>query len=200
VTSVARAKAILDQYGYVARHGERWRSNPDGSPLVIEFSTMPDQHSRVMDEIFKKSMDTLDIRCVFKVAKWPDQLKAARAGNYMIWWLGLSAGGPDPSDGMMQAYGPSAGGENLSRFKLAAFDALYLQQDRLPDGPERLALLQQMNEILTAYAPMKFISHRFTLDLTYPWVKYYRRWAFTQSEFWRYVDIDQALKDKTLRH
>jgi ABC-type transport system substrate-binding protein len=200
VTSVARAKAILDQYGYVPRHGERWRDNPDGSPLVIEFSTMPDQHSRVMDEIFKKSMDALDIRVTFKVAKWPDQLKAARAGNFMIWWLGLSSSGPDPSAGMMQAYGPSAGGENLSRFKLPAFDALYLQQDRLPDGPERLEVLHQMNEILTAYAPMKFIAHRYTLDLTYPWVKYYRRWPFTQSEFWRYVDIDQALKDRTLHH
>jgi ABC-type transport system substrate-binding protein len=200
VTSVARAKAILDQYGYLPRHGDRWRDNPDGSPLVIEFSTMPDQHSRVTDEIFKKSMDALDIRVTYKVAKWPDQLKAARAGNYMIWWMSLGASGPDPSGGMLYLYGPAAGSYNLTRFKLAAFDDLYLKEDRLPDGPERLELLHQMNKLVTAYAPLKIIAHRYTLDLTYPWVKYYRRWPFTQLEFWRYVDIDQVLKDKTLHH
>jgi ABC-type transport system substrate-binding protein len=200
VTSVARAKALLDQYGYVRRHGTRWRDNPDGSPLVIEVSTMPDQRSRIMDEIFKKSLDALDLRSAFKVAKWPDQLKAARAGTYMIWWLGLSASGPDPSGAMRQAYGPASGGENLARFKLGAFDKLYLEQDRTPDGPERLAMLQQMNELLTAYAPMKFMAHRYIINMAYPWIKYYRTWPFTRADFWRYIDIDEALKEQTQHH
>jgi ABC-type transport system substrate-binding protein len=200
LTSVARAKALLDQYGYVPRHQTRWRDNPDGSPLVIEISTEPDQRSRIMDEIFKKSLDALDLRCSFKVAKWPDQLKAARAGSYMIWTLGQSASAPDPSGGMIMAYGPAAGSDNMSRFKLAAYDDLYLKQDQLPDGPERLALLRQMNAILVAYAPMKYIAHRYTIDLAYPWVKYYRRWPFTRADFWRYVDIDQALEAKTRHH
>ncbi len=200
LTSVARARALLDQYGYVPRHRTRWRDNPDGSPLVIEFSTEPDQRSRILDEIFKKSLDALDIRVSFKVAKWPDQLKAARAGHYMIWVMGESAAGPDPSGAMILAYGPDAGGDNLSRFRLAAYDALYLKQDQLPNGPQRLALLRRMNALLTAYAPMKYLAHRYTIDLTYPWVKYYRRWPFTQADFWDYVDIDQALEARTLHH
>lgn len=199
-TSVARAKALLDEYGYVPRHGTRWRDRPDGSALTIQISTEPDQRSRIMDEIFKKSLDALDIRCTYKVAKWPDQLKATRAGNYMIWTLGQSASAPDPSGAMIMAYGPAAGEDNMSRFKLAAYDALYLKQDQMPDGPERLAVLRQMNAIITAYAPMKFIAHRYTIDLTYPWVKYYRRWPFTREEFLRYVDIDQALEDKAHAH
>jgi ABC-type transport system substrate-binding protein len=199
-TSVARAKAILDQYGYLPRHGTQWRDNPDGSPLVVEVSTEPDQRTRILDEIFKKSLDALDIRCTFKVAKWPDQLKAARAGSYMLWELNMSASGPDPSGGMILAYGPAAGADNMSRFKLAAFDALYLKQDQLPNGPERAALLRQMNAILTAYSPMKFFAHRYTIDLLYPWVKYYRRWPFDRQNFWRYVDIDQTLQARTLHH
>lgn len=200
LTSVARARAILDQYGYVPHHGTRWRDNPDGSPLVIEISTEPDQRSRILDEIFEKSSNALDIHSRFKVAKWPDQLKAARAGNYMLWSLGNSAAGPDPSGAMILAYGPAAGADNLSRFRLAAYDALYLAQDRLPDGPDRLELLRRMNALLVAYAPMKFMAHRYTIDLTYPWVKYYRRWPFSGSAFWRYVDIDQGLEERTLRH
>ncbi|HTV77175.1 MAG TPA: ABC transporter substrate-binding protein [Steroidobacteraceae bacterium] len=200
VTSVARAKALLDEYGYVPRHGTRWRDNPDGSPLVVEMSTEPDQRSRVMDEIFKRSMDALDIRCSFKVALWPDNLKAARAGNFMMWLMGSSANAPDPTGGMMLAYGPAAGGENLSRFNLPAYDALYLKQDETPDGPQRADVLRKMNALLTAYDPMKFVSHRYTIDLVYPWVKYYRHWPFIQGDFWSYVDIDLALKDKSQRH
>ena len=200
LTSIARAKALLDEYGYVARHGTPWRDNPDGSPLVIEMTTEPDQRSRSLQEIFQKSLDALDIRCTFKIAKWPDNMKAARAGNYMIWMLGQGADRPDPSDIMLMAYGPAAGSDNLSRFKLPAYDALYLQQDRMPDGPERIDVLRQMTRLLIAYAPAKFVVHRYTIDMTYPWVRYYRHWAFSDATFWRYVDIDQALKERSLRH
>jgi ABC-type transport system substrate-binding protein len=199
-TSVARAKAILDEYGYLPRHQPPWRDNPDGSPLEIEISTEPDQRSRIMDEIVKKSLDALGIRCRFKVAKFPDQLKAARAGNFMVWLLGETATAPDPSGIMMAGYGPASGSINFSRFKLAAFDALYLKQDQIPDGPERLELLHQMNALLISYAPMKFISHRYVIDMAYPWVRYYRHWPFVDSEFLRYVDIDPAQRAATQRH
>jgi ABC-type transport system substrate-binding protein len=200
LTSVARANALLDQYGYMPRHDTRWRDNPDGSPLVIEVSTEPDQRSRIWDEIFKKSLNALNIRCTFKVAKFPDQFKASRAGSYMIWSLGESATIPDPSDSLRIGYGPAAGGDNLSRFKLAIYDDLYRQQNQIPDGPERLRALRQMNALLTAYAPMKFIAHRYVIDMAYPWVRYYRHWPFVRANFWRYVDIDPALKARTLRH
>ena len=38
----ARAKALLDIYGYVDRNGDGWREQPDGSPLVLTMSTEPD--------------------------------------------------------------------------------------------------------------------------------------------------------------
>ena len=200
LTSVARAKALLDQYGYIARHGTRWRDNPDGSPLVVEISTEPDQRSRIADEILQKSLDALDIRCRFKVAKWPDQMKAARAGNYMIWSLGQSATGPDPTEILRMGFGPAAGADNLSRFRLAAYDDLFIKQDQMPDGPERLAVLRQMIALLVAYAPMKLEAHRYVIDMAYPWVRYYRHWPFTIATFWSYVDIDPALQARTLRH
>jgi ABC-type transport system substrate-binding protein len=200
LTSVARARALLDEYGYVPRHGTRWRDNPDGSTLVIEFSTQPDQRSRIISEIFKKSLDALNLRSAVRLAQFPDQLKAARAGNYMIWLLGESADTPDPSSTVMMAYGPSAGAENMSRFRLAAYDALYLKQNQIPDGAERIEVLRQMTALLTAYAPFKLVVHRYTIDMAYPWLHYYRRWPFTHSDFWRYVDIDQTLKTRALRH
>jgi ABC-type transport system substrate-binding protein len=168
--------------------------------LELVVSTQPDQRSRILDEIIQKSLNALDIRCSFRVAKWPDQLKATRAGNYMIWMIGELGGSPDPSASMLFGYGPSAGAENLSRFNLPAYNDLYRRQSELPDGPERLATLRQMMALLTAYAPIKFISHRYVIDMAYPWVRYYRHWAFSNADFWRYVDIDQSLKTATLHH
>ena len=39
----AKAQALLDLYGYVDRDGDGWRDQPDGSPLVIEYATQPDE-------------------------------------------------------------------------------------------------------------------------------------------------------------
>ena len=120
VYSPARAKALLDLYGYVDRDGDGWRELPDGKPLVLEYATTPDALSRQFDELWKKNMDAIGIRLEMRTAKWPEQLKAARAGQLMIWQLGYSSSSPDVQDGLQTLYGPAAGGQNLSRFKHAA--------------------------------------------------------------------------------
>ena len=188
-TDAARANAMLDTYGYKDVDGDGYRELPDGSPLELEFSTQPDQRSRINDEIWKKSMDSIGIKLRYRVAKWPEQLRFARNGQFMIWSLGLSASGPDSGPGFREAYGPAAGAENLSRFRWKAYDELFLRAEALPDGPERLAIMREMQKILTAHAPMQFISHRYAVDMAYPWVKGYRRWPFV-LDWWRYVDID----------
>ena len=35
----ARAKALLDSFGYVDRDGDGWRELPDGTPLTLEMAT-----------------------------------------------------------------------------------------------------------------------------------------------------------------
>jgi ABC-type transport system substrate-binding protein len=49
--SPARAKALLDTYGYIDRDGDGWRDLPDGKPLVLEMATQPDQLTRKFDEL-----------------------------------------------------------------------------------------------------------------------------------------------------
>ena len=67
----ARAKALLDLYGYIDRDGDGWRELPDGKPLVIVARTLPDQRSREFDELWNKNLDAIGIRSVFQPAKWP---------------------------------------------------------------------------------------------------------------------------------
>jgi len=191
MTDVARANAILDTFGYRDRDGDGWREMPDGSPLELELSTQPDQRSRIIDEIWKKAMNALHVRLRYRVAKWPEQLRMTRNGQYMIWYLGNSASNPDVSDALRYFYAPAIGAENLSRFRNVAFDAAYDRQKQMVDGPERKAEVLEMVKLFTAYAPGNTLVHRIVIDMSYPWVTGYRRWPFVR-DWWKYVDVDMA--------
>ncbi len=189
--SVPRAKALLDIYGYVDRNGDGWREQPDGKPLVIRYPSQPDAISRAFDEIWKKNMDALGIRMDIQRGQWPEQLKAARAGQLMLWALGYSAGSPDVQDSLGILYGPASGGQNLGRFQHARFDQIYERMQSLPDGPERLALLREAQKIVTAYMPHKYNVHRIGTDLVHPWLIGFRRPVFS-VQYWQYLDIDAS--------
>jgi len=193
--SPARAKALLDLYGYVDRDGDGWRDRPDGRPLTIEYATTPDALSRQFDELWKKNMDAVGVRVQFRTAKWPEQLKAARAGQLMVWSLGYSAASPDMQESFQILYGPASGGQNLARFKHERFDEIYEKLQVLPDGPERLALIREGLKIVAAYAPHHYNVHRIVTDLTQPWLVGYRRPPYGR-QFWQYVDIDDSQRSK----
>ena len=190
--SRARAKALLDLHGYKDINGDGWRETPDGQPLRIEYATSPDQQSRQLVEQWQKNMTAIGIRMDFKTAKWPENLKASRAGKLMMWGVGWSASAPDGDTFLALGYGPNKGGANHSRFSLPAFDALYEQQARLPDGPERQAVMDEAKKLMVAYMPYKLHVHRIFTDLAQPWVVGYQRNVFVR-QFFKYVDIDGAL-------
>ena len=186
--SVARARALLDLYGYVDKNGDGYRDQPDGQPLVLEYSSQPDQQSKQLQELWRKAMAAINVRIEFKTAKWPEQLKASRAGKLMIWGVAWNATDPDGGYFLELMYGPNKGQSNHSRFDLPEFNALYEQIKVLPDGPEREALMQRAKLLGVAYMPYKANSHRIATDLLHPQVVGYRRHPFLR-EFWRYVDL-----------
>src|ERR1019366_7337037 len=188
---VARAKALLDMYGYVDRNDDGWRELPDGKPLVIEYATEPDAADRQFDELWQKNMTAIGIRLRFKSAQWPEQLKAAQAGSLMVWQLGGTNASSDFQDSLQNLYGPAAGGQNLSRFKDPQFDSLYRPLQSLPDGPERLALMRDALKIITAYMPQKYNVHRIVTWLMQPWLLGLRAPLYGNL-FWQYVDIDDS--------
>lgn len=190
--SAARANALLDLYGYVDRDGDGWRDMPDGSPLEIEVANQPDALSRQYDEQWQRNLKAVRIKVRFLHGKWPEQLKMARAGKLMLWYLGTVAAAPDGLPALQRLYGPQAGNQNLSRFKNSEFDALYDRLQLMPDGPEREALFLQAKRIQAAYMPMKTHVHRLVSDISQPWLIGYRRPLF-RYDFWQYLDIDTQL-------
>jgi ABC-type transport system substrate-binding protein len=185
----ARAKALLDLYGYVDKDGDGWRDLPDGSPLVITRNTEPNSLSRSIDELWEKSMRAVGIRLKTKIQQWPENLKAAQAGNYQMWPVGSTAAQPDGAGALQRYYGPASGTQNLPRFKDPRFDALYDRIQAMPDGPEREALFKEAKRLAVTYMAYKVHVHRIVTDIEQPWMTGYRRPLFWQ-DFWQYVDID----------
>lgn len=190
---VPRAKALLDLYGYVDRNGDGWRDQPDGSPLVLQVSSQSDQNARQQQELLKRDLNALGLQVNFLIAKWPEQLKQARAGKLMIWSLGSSAAGPDGQGSLQRLDGTQVGGQNLARFRRPEFDRIYEQLSMLPDGPERESLFLQAKRIAVTWMPYKSMMHRVSTDMLHPWVSGYRRPLFWQ-EWWHFVDVDPEMR------
>ncbi len=193
--SLAKAKALLDLYGYVDRDGDGWREQPDGKPLAIEYTTLADGERRQLAEQWQKNMAALGIKMTFKIGKFPEQLKAANAGKLQMWGVGWVGSTPDGDTFLALGSSAAKGKANKPRFDLPAFEALYEKQKALPDGPERLALMTEAQRILVAYAPYKFHVHRIWTDMAQPWVKGYSRNIFVR-DFWKYVDVDRNATPK----
>jgi ABC-type transport system substrate-binding protein len=187
----ARAKALLDTYGYLDRDGDGFREQPDGKPLVLEMATQADQRSRVSNELWKRCMDAVGLRMEFAVATWSELLKRTRAGALMMWGYSWQANSPDGGFFLSIAYGPNASEANDPRFALAAFDRLFEQQLVLPDGPEREAVMRHAKDLLVAYLPFKVHAHRITLDVMQPGTRNYWRHPF-RRDVWHFVDVPPA--------
>jgi ABC-type transport system substrate-binding protein len=192
---LARAKALLDTYGYLDRDGDGWRELPDGQPLTLKWSTEPTQVSRQLDELRRADMEAVGLRLEFRPAKWPENMKNARAGKLMMWSIGQSSASPDGQETFDLGASIHMGGQNLARFRNARFDELYTRMQVLPDGPERLALFNDALRIMLAYMPYKYHVHRIYTDLAQPWLHGYRRPPYW-LRWWDQVDIDAAAQAK----
>lgn len=187
----ARARALLDMYGYVDKDGDGWRDLPDGSPLVITRNTEPKSVNRAIDELWEKALRAVGIRMKIKIQQWPENLKAAQAGNYQMWPVGSTAAQPDGQGALQRYYGPAAGTQNLPRFKNARFDAIYDRMQALPDGPEREALFKEAKRMAVAYMPYKVNVHRILTDIEQPSMTGFYRPLFW-LDFWQFIDIDPS--------
>ena len=191
----AKAKALLDTYGYVDRNGDGWREQPDGSTLVVEKASATSEIERRVCEQWRRYMTAIGIKMQFRFAQWPELLKQSLAGTLMMWNFAWQATEPDSDLFFALSYGPNKASANDARFELKAFDTLYERQRVLPDGPERLAAMHEATRLLVAYMPYKFHLHRIQQDLAQPWLIGYRRHPFT-TRAWAYLDVDNDAQER----
>jgi len=187
----ALANALLDRHGYKLRDADGFRRAPDGKPFTLTMHSEATVGGRLRDELWRKCLNAIGLRVVFKSDKKTEIIKASRLGTVQMFESNWIADFPDGDNFYQLLYGPNAGRANYARFDLPAYNTRYEQARRLTNGLARSKLYFEMNQLLHAYNPWVPLTHVLSGDLRHPWLKNYKRHP-VEFTTWRYLDVDVA--------
>ena len=191
------ARALLDRFGYKDRDGDGFRETPDGKPLALIQSSLPDSLSREGDTLWLKNMTAIGLRMTINTQQFNDLLRQSKAGQLMMFNLGFRAQEPSGHSFLSTLWGKSAADINHSRFRNADYDAAFEQFLRTPDGPERIALVRRMSDVVNAFVPITLQVNPVGNAFTQPWLLGYNPAPFGFT--WKYMDIDLAKKPRAAK-
>lgn len=194
----ALANALLDHYGYQQRDADGFRRAPDGTPLTLTMHSEATVGGRLRDELWRKCLNAVGLRVVFKSDKKTEIIKASRLGTVQMFESNWIADFPDGDNFYQLLYGPNAGRANYARFNLPEYNVRYEKARVLQDGAERNRLYFEMNQLLHAYNPWVPLTHVLSGDLRHPWLKNYKRHPVEFTN-WRYLDVDVAQRARSVR-
>ena len=184
---VAGANALLDKFGY-RKGADGYRTLPDGKPLVIRYASRPDSLWRQMDEMWKKTLDSIGIRMEVQKDKFAELLKLEKQCKLMMRTASWIADYPDADNFMQLLYGRNIYQSNNACAQIPEYDKLYEQTLKLPDSPERNRLYHEMAKIIENYAPWRLDISRYRNMLAQPWVVGYKKHPILRAE-WQYIDV-----------
>jgi ABC-type transport system substrate-binding protein len=192
----ALANALLDRHGYGKRDAQGFRRAPDGKPLTLTMHSEATVGGRLRDELWRKCLNAIGLRVVFKSDKKTEIIKASRLGKVTMFESNWIADFPDGDNFYQLLYGPNAGRANYARFDLPAYNSRYEQARQLSDGAARQRLYFEMNQLIHAYNPWVPLTHAVSADIRHPWLKNYKRHP-VEFTSWRYLDVDVAQRARS---
>jgi ABC-type transport system substrate-binding protein len=187
----ALAEALLDRVGYKQRDPDGFRRAPDGQPLTLTMHSEATVGGRLRDELWRKNLNAIGLRVVFKTDKKSEIIKASRLGKVQMFETNWIADFPDGDNFYQLLYGGNVGRANYARFNLPAYNERYEQARAMGDSPARQKLYFEMNQLIHAYNPWLPLVHPISADIRHPWLKNYNRHP-VELTTWRYLDVDPA--------
>lgn len=194
----ALANALLDRHGYDGRDADGFRRAPGGKPLTLTMHSEATVGGRLRDELWRKCLNAIGLRVVFKSDKKTEIIKASRLGTVQMFESNWIADFPDGDNFYQLLYGPNAGRANYARFNLPEYNVRYERARLLGDGAQRKQLYFEMNQLIHAYNPWVPLTHVLSGDLRHPWLKNYKRHP-VEFTTWRYLDVDVAKRARSAR-
>jgi oligopeptide transport system substrate-binding protein len=152
--SLAVARRLLAEAGY-----PEGRDAKTGAPLVLNFDTAassaPDDKARF--DWLRKQFAQLNIQLNIRATQYNRFQELMRTGDTQIFFWGWLADYPDPENFLFLFYGPNgkvkSDGENATNYQNPSFDHLFEQMQTLSNTPQRLAIIQNMVDILRQDSP-----------------------------------------------
>jgi oligopeptide transport system substrate-binding protein len=194
--NLAKAKALLDMYGYVDRDGDGYREDPQGRPLRMVYSSQPTQDYVDLEHLWYQANEAVGLKVEIRKQQFADLIQAAKLKQLQIWGLAWHADFPDAENFLQLLYGPNCGQANNSCFSHKHYDELYEKAASMPPSPERDAVYKEMVKLFVAYAPWKLGVYRIYNHMSRPWAIGFKHHPIDTSNFFVYTDIDPDAQRK----
>ncbi|WP_079437326.1 ABC transporter substrate-binding protein [Zoogloea sp. LCSB751] len=193
--SVDEARRLLAEAGYPGG-----RDAKNGEPLVINLDTtgsgLGDKSSV---DWLSKQLKKLDIQLVVRATDYNRFQDKMRKGNAQLFYWGWNADYPDPENFLFLLYGPQgkvkSQGENAANYENAEYDRLFERMKAMPDGPERMAIIERMLTILQHDAPWVWGFYEKAYTLQHGWI-YNRKPGKIIRNTLKYQRIDVAAREQ----
>lgn len=176
----ARRKSLDEARGLLAEAGYPEGVDPaTGKPLVLFLDTSA---AGVDDKPtlnwYRKQLAKLGIQLVLRTTDYNQFQQKMANGNAQLFRWGWNADYPDPENFFFLLFGENVkvgkGGENAANYQNPEFDRLFRVMRNLPDGPDRLRLIQQMQAMLRHDAPWVFGVHPKSFSLRHQWYRNFK--------------------------
>jgi len=166
---IEAARRLLAEAGY-----EGGRNKETGEPLVLYFDTMSGgAGAKAVYDWYRQRFAEIDIQLVIRPTDYNRFQEKIRNGTAQIYTWGWNADYPDPENFFFLLYGPNAKvvsqGENASNFRNERFDELFVKMKSMANGPERQAVIDEMQAILQHEAPWAFGYFPMAYSLFHQW-------------------------------
>jgi ABC-type oligopeptide transport system substrate-binding subunit len=185
-----RARELLREAGY-----------PDGidpatgRPLHLTFDTADTSaRGRLRYQFFVDAWSRLGIDVEIAATTYNQFQDKVRRGAYQLFMWGWVADYPDPENFLVLLWSESArsaGGPNTANFADPEFDRRFLAMRDAPDGPERLALIRELQAIVERERPWIELFYPESYALLHGWVHNAKPLGMSFSTI-KYRDIDVA--------
>ena len=185
----AAAQQLLDRFGFARRDADGFRLGADGKPLTVTFTLRSGAISREIQTLVKRDMDAIGLRMEFHITPFQDVVKEMIAGKYQLGFVG-QGGSASGYVELITLWGKADPSINLSRFRLAEYDAAFAQFLRSADSAAQVAAARRMSELAQAYMPMMPAIFRIESNFVQPWLQGFSPPVF--QPYWKYLDIDLA--------